>query len=199
MENYGVAGIPGSVSYLARISTQRSTPPIRELNLLAFEDNIFFSYENNTSAWINEPIMQLCAHKSFDKMSYDAARAYSIGLMARDHHCPELTVKAGTLYQGVLVELASRLEKARKSEIARLIVPVMAMVGYEVGTQPHVDFFGQVLILTRQLITGKTDAHISHQDGIASIIRYCGPEVYQQQPLLVTFELARVVLVSCCA
>ncbi|KAH8660016.1 hypothetical protein BX600DRAFT_438242 [Xylariales sp. PMI_506] len=182
MENYGmVKSSDGASLNLARIpagaitaaAVEAHTP--MELGFVAFEDNAYFAFMSYHSGWVNAPITQLCAAQAYDEMSYNAAKAVSMGFLAHEHRFPELRLKAGAIYQKLLKELARRLQRRQRKEMAVLVVPIMAMVGYE-------------------LVSDKTAAHLSHQNGIAGILQYCGPSAYQQQPLLVTFELARVVL-----
>jgi hypothetical protein len=135
MENYGVnQGLDGS-SNLVRVADRLSTIPTKDLSLVAFEETICLSYKMKQCAWVNEPIMQLCAYKELDQMSYDAARTFSMGVMAYDHHSSSLQFRAGSIYQALLVELSKRLQRVRREELAALIVPVMAMTGYEVSLQ----------------------------------------------------------------
>ncbi|PON28490.1 hypothetical protein TGAM01_v202337 [Trichoderma gamsii] len=152
-----------------------------ELNLEPFTDNVTFSYFFDAYSWINihsillqdTPMRQILAQQS-DELCYDSLRALAYGVFGRDHQVEGLKRTARRIYGKALQQLQSTLMTASKHELATLIKPISIMGSYAIAVDSKLEFV--------------------HHQGLATILEYCGPEHFQDLP--VVFESTRFTMLA---
>ncbi|KAK1248885.1 hypothetical protein MKX08_007105 [Trichoderma sp. CBMAI-0020] len=105
------------------------------------------------------PMRQILAQQS-DELCYDSLRALAYGTFSRDHQLDGLKRTARRIYGKTLQQLQSTLMTASKRELATLIKPISIMGSYAIAVD--------------------SDLRFVHNNGLAQILEYCGPEHFQE-------------------
>lgn len=117
------------------IATTRRSP---ELSLVAFQDQIVFTYLFDTYAWANfgRPWLQLSARDESTSLTAKSSRALAYGIFGNDHVQSKLRVRAAELYGVALNVLSTKLQDSSREDAAKLVVPAMIMSLYAVCALP---------------------------------------------------------------
>lgn len=116
---------------------------------------------------------QILAQQS-DELCYDSLRALAYGIFGRDHQLDGLKRTARRIYGKALQQLQSTLMTASKHELAALIKPISIMGSYAIAVD--------------------SDLRFVHNYGLTQILEYCGPEHFQDLP--VVFESTRFTMLA---
>ncbi|UKZ67857.1 uncharacterized protein TrAtP1_009015 [Trichoderma atroviride] len=166
----------------SRLELSHSQPSfLVQPNLEPFTDNVTFSYFFDAYSWINihsillqdTPMRQIFAQQS-DELCYDSLRALAYGIFGRDYQLDGLRRAARRIYGKALRQLQSTLMTASKHELAALIKPISIMGSYAIAVD--------------------SDLRFVHNYGLTQILEYCGPEHFQDLP--VVFESTRFTMLA---
>ena len=104
-------------------------PPL-ELSLVAFRDNLQFSYLFDNFVWSSygSPWLQMSAEGKLDALSLEACRAFSLTIFGRHHHQPEIEISGAVHYDKTVRSLSSRLSHVGTAGSEALVVPIMILL-----------------------------------------------------------------------
>ncbi|KAJ4419586.1 hypothetical protein N0V82_004889 [Gnomoniopsis sp. IMI 355080] len=154
--------------------------PPPELNLTAFQEHMAFSYFFATYGWAYfwKPFLQLARENDLaPTASHMCSLALAYGHMGIGHADKSLRSMGLELYGKSLREVQTLLTRGAeaKVELARLCVPIVILGMYSFA------------------IDG--DFRLIHNLGVAQILKHCGPEAFQEEPLLTAFRSCRALLI----
>lgn len=109
--------------------------PPRELSLVAFRDNIYFSFMFFNYLWRSHRInwLECAAIGKLGSLSRDATYALSQANFGRFNHQADIELQGVTLHGRCLKTLATQLINADK-RVRDLIVPILVLFAYAVCT-----------------------------------------------------------------
>ncbi|CAN8101225.1 unnamed protein product [Discula destructiva] len=150
------------------------------MNLTAFQEHIAFSYFFATYGWAYfwKPFLQLARENDLaPTASHMCSLALAYGHMGIGHADKSLKSMGLELYGRSLREVQTLLTRGAEArvELARLCVPIVILGMYSFA------------------IDG--DFRLIHNLGIAQILKHCGPQAFQQEPLLTAFRSCRALLI----
>ncbi|KAH6662280.1 hypothetical protein B0J14DRAFT_496261 [Halenospora varia] len=165
------------VTRVEKISTTQSPPP--ELGLVAFKDNICFSFLMDNFVWrtYGTPWLELAALGNMGKLSLDSCQALSQVNFGVHYHQGGMQVQGAIQYGGVLRSLIPRLARSKEPEMGALIVPIMLLLMY---TSSQGDRAGSG----------------SHVAGLTQLLCSCGPEAFYSSTMRSVFESCRATLIT---
>ncbi|KAJ9136594.1 Transcriptional regulatory protein moc3 [Pleurostoma richardsiae] len=169
-----------SISSTSSRSSSGTGSPAPEMNLVAFKEEMAFSYFFATYGWAGfwKPFLSLAREVDLAQVSHMGALALAYGHMGLGRGARDLQSQGLELYCHSLHEVQSLLTRsnaAAKTAIARLAVPVLVLGMYSYAVD--------------------RDLRLVHHLGVAQILQHCGPESFQDEPLLTTFRSCRAQLV----
>ena len=106
-----------------------------ELSLVAFRDDIQFSYLFDNFVWSSygSPWLQMSAEGKLDALSLEACRAFSLSTFGRHHHQDDIEVDGAVHYDKTVRALSSRLSGVGYPGSEALIVPIMILLMHAVS------------------------------------------------------------------
>ncbi|ROW04847.1 hypothetical protein VMCG_04729 [Cytospora schulzeri] len=154
--------------------------PAPEMNLSAFQEHMAFSYFFATYGWAYfwKPFLHLARETDLaPNASRMCSLALAYGHMGISKGDKRLKSTGLELYGKTLREVQSSLSKGveARSELARLCVPVVILGMYSFAID--------------------RDLRLIHNIGVAQILKHCGPEAFQEEPLLTAFRSCRALLI----
>ncbi|RSM19447.1 hypothetical protein CDV31_001607 [Fusarium ambrosium] len=154
-------------------NTRVASPP-PEMSLIAFQGDFCFSFMFSNFVWrsYGAPWLDQAAAGKLGRLSLDATKALSQANFGKSNHQSNIELKGVIQYGKCLESLAQELGSSCGRE---LLVPILVLLMHAAS---HADQTGAV----------------SHLRGLARLLHICGPEAFQQQPLLNAFEAARATL-----
>ncbi|KAF4468718.1 Transcriptional regulatory moc3 [Fusarium albosuccineum] len=163
----------------ATLVTRRVASPPPEMSLVAFQGDFCFSFMFSNFVWrsYGTPWLDEAAAGRLGHLSLDATRALSEANFGRSNHQPDIELKGVVQYGKCLKTLAMELESGIAHGGRDLLVPILVLMMHAAS---HADQTGAVF----------------HLRGLARLLHICGPEAFQQQPLLNAFEAARATLLA---
>ncbi|KAH7386901.1 hypothetical protein DE146DRAFT_186573 [Phaeosphaeria sp. MPI-PUGE-AT-0046c] len=158
-----------------QIGRVRSPTPPPELSLVAFRDNIYLSLMFSNHVWRASAALWLedAATGKLGRLSMDSAYALSQANFGRVNRQHDIEIAGTALYGQCLKTLAGRLANIDQDGQA-LLVPIL-------------------LLLMHAASQADQTGAVFHLRGIARLLHVCGPEAFQEQPLLSAFEGARAI------
>ncbi|KAI7784994.1 hpp family protein [Diaporthe eres] len=153
-------------------------PP--EMNLTAFQEHMAFSYFFATYGWAYfwKPFLSLARETDLaPTASRMCSLALAYGHMGTGHSDKSLKSMGLELYGKSLREVQSLLTRGpgAKTELAQLCVPIVILGMYSFAID--------------------RDLRLIHNIGVAQILKHCGPEAFQEDPLLTAFRSCRALLI----
>ncbi|KAF3764170.1 hypothetical protein M406DRAFT_291222 [Cryphonectria parasitica EP155] len=169
-----LAGPSDASSNQRRNDPRRLNPP-QGLNLTAFQEHMAFSYFFATYGWACfwKPFLQLAKENDLaPTASHICSLALAYGHMGLGHGDKGLKSMGLELYGRSLREVQTLLSQggAARTELARLCVPVVILGMYSVYLR------------------------LIHNLGVVQILKHCGPEAFQDEPLLTAYRSCRALL-----
>ncbi|KAI1781304.1 hypothetical protein F4818DRAFT_34655 [Hypoxylon cercidicola] len=161
------------------VSMDMGFSPTRELNLIAFEEDVCTAHMLGNFVWRSYGCLWLeqAAKGKLGGLSFDAVRALAQLNFGLSNRAQDLQLKGAAQYGRCLRVLAEELGKddtaAHGSQ--RLVVPIL------------------VLMMVSAIQADRTAAAF-HLRAIGKVLMLCGPEAFQLQPLRNAFEAARATL-----
>ncbi|KUI64206.1 Transcriptional regulatory protein moc3 [Cytospora mali] len=154
--------------------------PAPEMNLSAFQEHMAFSYFFATYGWAYfwKPFLHLARETDLaPNASRMCSLALAYGHMGISKGDKRLKSTGLELYGKTLREVQSSLSKGveARAELARLCVPVVILGMYSFAID--------------------RDLRLIHNIGVAQILKHCGPEAFQEEPLLTAFRSCRALLI----
>jgi hypothetical protein len=109
-----------------QIETQ-TVPP--SLNLVAFKNNIEFSFLFDNFVWrtYSWPWLELSAKGKFGKLSLDASQSIAQSVFGRHHHQRDIELQANILHGQAIRGLSQGLCDPAKPGAEELIVPILLL------------------------------------------------------------------------
>ncbi|KAL7940540.1 hypothetical protein V8C42DRAFT_224773 [Trichoderma barbatum] len=161
---------------LARIS-QSTLDPSRQLSLVAFKDHMCFTYFFENCSWAHcwRPMISLTKLDALVPLDHDCSLALAYGFFGVRNHEKKLETDGRILYGKSLRAVKTILESDDGQVMGRTT--------------------NAVLLLGLIAIALDNNAHMKHHDGVIHILKRCGPQLFQQEPLLTAFRRSRGVLV----
>ncbi|KAF2135682.1 uncharacterized protein K452DRAFT_303367 [Aplosporella prunicola CBS 121167] len=172
---------PQDQRYLMVKKTRWTNQPAavpRELDLSAFQNDMAFSFtfKNLTYSSFGRPWLQMAAADRIDATSSAACKALALGFLGNSQRQLTLQNKSAVEYGASLRLLIKELANVKDENAGMYIIPVMILLMYNFSVCKNADF--------------------SHHEGLRQLVLFCGPERFQQQPLLSAFEATRDILIS---
>ncbi|KAH8753019.1 hypothetical protein F5883DRAFT_432810 [Diaporthe sp. PMI_573] len=185
MQSLVVVTEPEGSQRLARIHQQqqqqarRMLDPPPEMNLSAFQEHMAFSYFFATYGWAYfwKPFLHLARDADLaPTASRMCSLALAYGHMGTNHADKNLKSTGLELYGQSLREVQSLLTRGTgaRTELAQLCVPIVILGMYSFAID--------------------RDLRLIHNIGVAQILKHCGPEAFQEDPLLTAFRSCRALL-----
>lgn len=182
-------------------SPKAGPPP--EMPLSAFHENMAFSYFFATYGWAYfwKPFLQLARETDLaPTASHMCSLALAYGHMGNSHANKSLKSMGLELYGRSLREVQTLLTRGAEArvELARLCVPIVILGMYSVSdTGGTCCFTRGIPSADKQTMQFAIDGdfRLIHNLGIAQILKHCGPQAFQQEPLLTAFRSCRALLV----
>ncbi|KAL7905892.1 hypothetical protein GGI35DRAFT_488149 [Trichoderma velutinum] len=161
---------------LARIP-QFTPDPSHQLSLVAFKDQICFTYLFENCSWAHcwRPMISLTKQDALMPLDYDCSLALAYGYFGVVNHEKKVETDGRILYGKSLHAVKTILESDDKQEIGRTT--------------------SAVLILGLISIALDNNPYMKHHDGVIQILKRCGPRHFQQEPLLTAFRRSRGILI----
>ncbi|KAI5926465.1 hypothetical protein F4810DRAFT_725122 [Camillea tinctor] len=168
---------PEAKRRLALVSTGAS--PTRQINLSAFKENVCIAFMARNFVWRSYGALWLdqAAAGKLGDLSLQAINALSQLSFGLSNRIQDVELMGTTLYGKCLRILVEELGKG----------PLMASKGQEL-------LIPILLLMMLASIQKDRTAAVFHLKAVAKILRLCGPEEFQQQPLRNAFEAARCTL-----
>ncbi|KAK5219624.1 hypothetical protein LTR72_008008 [Exophiala xenobiotica] len=164
-----------------RSNQGRPTPATvpRELSLVAFRDDVQFSYLFDNFVWSSygSPWLQLAAAGRLDALSLEACRAFSLSIFGKHHHQRDIEVSGAMHYEHTVRALSSRLSHVGSPGSEGLIVPI-------------------TILLMHSSTTPDPQASAFHIQGLLKLVQICGPKRFAVDPLRLAFESCRATLIT---
>ncbi|KAH8656685.1 hypothetical protein BGZ60DRAFT_532268 [Tricladium varicosporioides] len=159
------------------ISITPSPPP--ELGLVAFKDNICFSYLMDNFVWrtYGSPWFELAALGKMDRLSLDSCQALSQINFGSHYHQGDMQVQGAIQYGSVLRSLIPRLARSKEPGMEALVVPIMILLMYASSQ-------------------GDRAGSGSHVAGLTQLLCSCGPEAFYSGTMRSAFESCRATLIT---
>ncbi|KAL1877924.1 hypothetical protein Daus18300_002277 [Diaporthe australafricana] len=159
---------------------RRRLDPPPEMNLTAFQEHMAFSYFFATYGWAYfwKPFLHLARETDLaPSASRMCSLALAYGHMGTNHADKSLKSMGLELYGRSLREVQALLTRGAgaKIELAQLCVPIVILGMYSFA------------------IDG--DLRLIHNIGVAQILKHCGPEAFQEDPLLTAYRSCRALLI----
>lgn len=159
---------------------RRRLDPPPEMNLTAFQEHMAFSYFFATYGWAYfwKPFLHLARETDLaPTASRMCSLALAYGHMGTNHADKTLKSTGLELYGRSLREVQSLLTRGTggKTELAQLCVPIVILGMYSFAID--------------------RDLRLIHNIGVAQILKHCGPEAFQEDPLLTAFRSCRALLI----
>ncbi|KIX09868.1 uncharacterized protein Z518_00949 [Rhinocladiella mackenziei CBS 650.93] len=170
-------GVPSRLVLRSNDNQQDTVPP--DMSLVAFKDNIQFSYLFDNFVWSSygTPWLQMSAEGKIDALSLEACRAFSLSIFGKHHHQPDIEVSGAVHYDKTVRALSSRLSNVGAPGSEALIVPIM-------------------ILLMHSSTTPDPQASAFHIQGLLKLIQICGPQRFAVDPLRLAFESCRATLIT---
>ncbi|KAI3395259.1 hypothetical protein diail_1612 [Diaporthe ilicicola] len=151
-----------------------------EMNLTAFQEHMAFSYFFATYGWAYfwKPFLHLARETDLaPTASRMCSLALAYGHMGTNHADKSLKSMGLELYGRSLREVQALLTRGAgaKTELAQLCVPIVILGMYSFAIDQ--------------------DLRLIHNIGVAQILKHCGPEAFQDDPLLTAFRSCRALLI----
>ncbi|KAK2598809.1 hypothetical protein N8I77_012196 [Diaporthe amygdali] len=151
-----------------------------EMNLTAFQEHMAFSYFFATYGWAYfwKPFLHLARETDLaPTASRMCSLALAYGHMGTGHADKSLKSMGLELYGRSLREVQALLTRGAvaKTELAQLCVPIVILGMYSFAID--------------------RDLRLIHNIGVAQILKHCGPEAFQEDPLLTAFRSCRALLI----
>ncbi|CAG9956964.1 unnamed protein product [Clonostachys rosea f. rosea IK726] len=153
---------------------QAASPP-SELSLIAFKDDFCISFTFANFVWrsYGSPWLEQAAQGKLGALALDATRGLSQSNFGKANHQSVVELEGVQRYSTCLNILRDALMIGVTGE---LLVPILIML---IHSSSNADRAGSMF----------------HLKGIAHLLNICGPEAFQQQPLMNAFESARATLI----
>lgn len=119
-------------------SNQAPAPLAQELSLVAFRDDIQFSYLFDNFVWSSygSPWLQMAAAGRLDSLSLEACRAFSLSIFGKHHHQPDIEVSGAMHYDKTVRALSSRLSRVGSPGSEGLAIPITILLMHSVRFCP---------------------------------------------------------------
>ncbi|KAK5231757.1 hypothetical protein LTR47_007160 [Exophiala xenobiotica] len=164
-----------------RSNQGRPTPAAvpQELSLVAFRDDVQFSYLFDNFVWSSygSPWLQMAAAGRLDALSLEACRAFSLSIFGKHHHQRDIEVSGAMHYEHTVRALSSRLSHVGSPGSEGLIVPI-------------------TILLMHSSTTPDPQASAFHIQGLLKLVQICGPKRFAVNPLRLAFESCRATLIT---
>ncbi|EPE06633.1 transposase tc1-like protein [Ophiostoma piceae UAMH 11346] len=165
----------GTDVVVATIRRHKTSPP-RELSFVAFQsDFCFAALFDNFVHWAYGGTWMEKAASSGIGLTGESIKALAQAHLGRVHHMSEIYIEGIARYGSCLRDMAAQIASTSK-ETSQLLVPMILF-----------------LIISNQ--ESDRESTTAHAKGIARLLHVCGPEAFQEQPLLDAFESARSSLI----
>ncbi|KAL6243690.1 hypothetical protein RBB50_009123 [Rhinocladiella similis] len=160
-------------------SNQAPAPLAQELSLVAFRDDIQFSYLFDNFVWSSygSPWLQMAAAGRLDSLSLEACRAFSLSIFGKHHHQPDIEVSGAMHYDKTVRALSSRLSRVGSPGSEGLAIPI-------------------TILLMHSSTTPDPQASAFHIQGLLKLVQICGPARFAVDPLRSAFESCRATLIT---
>ncbi|TDZ27766.1 hypothetical protein C8035_v008726 [Colletotrichum spinosum] len=184
MQSFTVADEPGGSRQLVRVSEASSsslvtsTVPL-ELPLTAFRDRMAFSHLFAKYTWAPfwRPFLRTSADEGLkshiSEIDYAATLATALGFMGEAMNNQKMIADGYEMNGKVLRALHAALSSRSKELMARWVFTIVILSLYQYAVE-------------HQLL-------IPHYYGMAKVIDYCGPECFQQEPMLTCLRQIRAM------
>ncbi|KAI0181208.1 hypothetical protein GGR52DRAFT_23480 [Hypoxylon sp. FL1284] len=170
---------PDFVNSLQPGPTSMGFAPSPELSLVGFKREVYTAHMFGNFVWKSYGYLWLdqAAEGKLGDLSLDAVSALAQLNFGLSNRMQDIQLRGAALYGKCLRVLADELGKDGTTVHGsqRLVVPIL------------------VLMMVSAIQTDRTAARI-HLRAIGKVLKLCGPEAFQQQPLLNAFEAARATL-----
>ncbi|KAK5554430.1 hypothetical protein LTR46_007628 [Exophiala xenobiotica] len=164
-----------------RSNQGRPTPAAvpQELSLVAFRDDVQFSYLFDNFVWSSygSPWLQMAAAGRLDALSLEACRAFSLSIFGKHHHQRDIEVSGAMHYEHTVRALSSRLSHVGSPGSEGLMVPI-------------------TILLMHSSTTPDPQASAFHIQGLLKLVQICGPKRFAVNPLRLAFESCRATLIT---
>ncbi|KIW51733.1 hypothetical protein, variant 3 [Exophiala xenobiotica] len=175
--------VPLQKNLVLRSNNEGPAPPTsvlpQELSLVAFRDDVQFSYLFDNFVWSSygSPWLQMAAAGRLDALSLEACRAFSLSIFGKHHHQRDIVVSGAMHYDHTVRALSSRLSRVGSPGSEGLIIPI-------------------TILLMHSSTTPDPQASAFHIQGLLKLVQICGPERFAVNPLRLAFESCRATLIT---
>ncbi|KAK7894437.1 hypothetical protein LTR67_006198 [Exophiala xenobiotica] len=161
----------------------------RELSLVAFRDDVQFSYLFDNFVWSSygSPWLQMAAAGRLDALSLEASRAFSLSIFGKHHHQRDIEVSGAMHYEHTVRALSSRLSHVGSPGSEGLIVPITILLMHSFANRLH---------NMEQSTTPDPQASAFHIQGLLKLVQICVPKRFAVNPLRLAFESCRATLIT---
>ncbi|KAK2006103.1 hypothetical protein LZ32DRAFT_651967 [Colletotrichum eremochloae] len=184
MQHFTAVAEAGGARQLIRISdtTKATLPPptiTQELPLTAFREQMAFSHLISNYRWgpFWKPLLRMSlngpALPDAVKADYTGSLATALGFMGNRVKEPKMLAEGYELNGQVIRALQSALSAASKKHLAQWAFTIIILSIYQYAVEHEVN--------------------IPHYYGMARIIEWCGPECFQQEPMLTSLRQMRAI------
>ncbi|WYZ36863.1 hypothetical protein EsH8_II_000369 [Colletotrichum jinshuiense] len=184
MQNFAAVAEPNGSHQLARVWNSSATTPAAlsippELPLIAFRDRMAFSHLLANYRWAPfwKPLLRMSLEGSSQsdviKVDYTGSLATALGFMGSSVKEPNMLADGYELNGQVIKSLQSALLAKSKQELARWAFTIIILSLYQYAVE--------------------NQANIPHYYGMSRIIESCGPECFQQEPMLTYLRQMRAL------
>lgn len=135
--------VPLQKNLVLRSNNEGPAPPTsvlpQELSLVAFRDDVQFSYLFDNFVWSSygSPWLQMAAAGRLDALSLEACRAFSLSIFGKHHHQRDIVVSGAMHYDHTVRALSSRLSRVGSPGSEGLIIPITILLMHSVSYDSH--------------------------------------------------------------
>jgi hypothetical protein len=175
--------IPPIVIHLNSASNDPSDPAAtvpQSLTLVAFTDDIQFSFVIDNSVWrtYGWPWLEMSAQGKLGTLSLDACRCFAQTVFGKHYYQKDIEVQGLTLYGQTVRTLSQELTQIpARPGAEELISPIL-------------------LLLMHASTSEDRNASTAHVMGLIRVMQYCQPSRFAKLPLRLVFESSRSTLVG---